>query len=299
MGRPRPFPDDRDVVRVTVPVRSLAALSTTHLQHLADLQVLDRLVVVGRAADISHPTIRQRLATGHIQEVGPPEAPNREALWLRQPDIVFSYVGDPKLQEGGVPIGLVLEFQEHTPLARAEWGKFIALFVNREAAAEDFFATVETNYQNLARSRPASRPTVLLNSAYRGQWFMPEGQSFVARLVNDAGGQHLWADLTGTGSRPLSWEAVFGRAQPAAVWLPGHLAWRTHREVLAEDPRYGQLAAFQNNNVFNAIGDPGQGNDLWERGVARPDEVLADLVAIFHPDRLPRHRLRYFRRLLP
>ncbi|HAN46175.1 MAG TPA: ABC transporter substrate-binding protein [Cyanobacteria bacterium UBA8156] len=298
-GAPPAFPGDRDLVRVTVPVRSLAALSTTHLQHLVDVGVVDRLVAVGRAADVSHPQIQQRLVAGAIREVGSPEAPNHEALWLRQPDIVFSYVSDPKLREGGVPVALVLEFQEHTPLARAEWGKFIALFVNREAEAERVFAQVETNYQRLARTVATLRPTVLLNSAYRGQWFMPEGQSFVAKLVADAGGQHLWADLAGTGSRPLSWEAVFVRGQTAQVWLPGHLTWRTRREVVAEDPRYGELTAFQTGQVFNAIGEPGQGNDLWERGVARPDEVLADLVALFHPDRLPNHHLRYFRRLAP
>jgi len=300
-GAPPAFPGDRDLVRVTVPVRSLAALSTTHLQHLVDLGIVDRLVAVGRAADISHPVIRQRLATEVVAEVGPPESPNREALWQQRPEVVFSYLPDPKLQEVGIPVALVLEFQEHTPLGRAEWGKFIALFVNREAEAERVFSQVETNYQNLARTvaTVTPRPTVLLNSAYRGQWFMPEGQSFVAKLIADAGGQHLWADLQGTGSRPLSWEAVFVRGQTAQVWLPGHFTWRTRRDVLAEDPRYGALTAFQTGRVFNAIGEPGQGNDLWERGVARPDEVLADLVALFHPARLPNHRRRYFRQLTP
>jgi iron complex transport system substrate-binding protein len=40
---------------------------------------------------------------------------------------------------------------------------------------------------------------------------------------------------------------------------------------------------------------PTGGNAVFERGVTHPDEVLADLAAILHPDRLPGHDFVYFR----
>ena len=43
---------------------------------------------------------------------------------------------------------------------------------------------------------------------------------------------------------------------------------------------------------------PGGGNEVWERGVLRPDETLADLIAIFHPELIGQRELVYYERLL-
>ncbi len=36
---------------------------------------------------------------------------------------------------------------------------------------------------------------------------------------------------------------------------------------------------------------------MWERGINHPDEVLADLIKIFHPELLPDHEFVYYERL--
>jgi iron complex transport system substrate-binding protein len=39
------------------------------------------------------------------------------------------------------------------------------------------------------------------------------------------------------------------------------------------------------------------GNDYFESGYLYADRVLADLIAIFHPELMPDHELYYYRRL--
>ena len=42
---------------------------------------------------------------------------------------------------------------------------------------------------------------------------------------------------------------------------------------------------------------PGGGNEFYGSGIIRPDLILSDLVAIFHPDLLPNHHFVYYRPL--
>ena len=69
--------------------------------------------------------------------------------------------------------------------------------------------------------------------------------------------------------------------------------------MAAADARYEGFRAFTEGNVWNndaRLTDMGA-NDSWESAVVRPDLVLADLVAILHPDLLPDHEFVYYRRL--
>jgi iron complex transport system substrate-binding protein len=50
---------------------------------------------------------------------------------------------------------------------------------------------------------------------------------------------------------------------------------------------------YNNDARVNANG----GNAYYEEGAAHPSLILADLIAIFHPELLPDHELAFFRRL--
>jgi iron complex transport system substrate-binding protein len=69
--------------------------------------------------------------------------------------------------------------------------------------------------------------------------------------------------------------------------------------ALEEDPRFALFRAYRegkmynNNRRTNGLG----GNDFWESGRANPHKVLADLVAIFHPQILPDHEFVYYQTL--
>jgi len=133
---------------------------------------------------------------------------------------------------------------------------------------------------------------------YRGIWYVSGGNSYVARLVNDAGASYYWSKNKKTGSLPLSFESVLDNQQETDFWLnPGSA--KGLEELGDFDERYSIFKSFRNKQVYNnnkRIG-PGGGNDWWESGVMHPDRVLKYMIRIFHPALLPGYEMYYFRQL--
>jgi iron complex transport system substrate-binding protein len=126
---------------------------------------------------------------------------------------------------------------------------------------------------------------------------VPGGDSYIARLVADAGGRYLWADDARQASIPLSFEAVFERAGDAEVWFTSGLDWYTRADLHAANEHYGAFRAFREGRVYNinARLNEQKANDYWEMGILEPEVLLADVIKILHPERLHEHRLKYYR----
>lgn len=292
---------------IEVPARSMIAMSTTYLPHLAEFGLIERLVAVDTAAYANTPAVQERIAAGAIAEVGSGPELDVERVLELDPTLVMTFgSGDaqfdshPQLIAAGVPVAINADFLEPSPLGQAEWGKFIAAFFNREMVANEWFAQVTAAYTALQAQASAAqeRPTVLTGAPYQGTWFVPGGESYIARLIADAGGAYVWSDEQRVGSEPMSFEAVFERANNADYWINTG-TWESRAAALAEDERFGEFAALQNQQVYNnnARVNAQGGNDYFESGLANPHLLLADLVAILHPELLPEHQLRYYQQL--
>lgn len=307
-GTPPPT-DVGDALVIDVPVKRIVAMSTTHLPHLDELGVLDRLVGVDSFLYINNFAVRKKIDAGELVEIGGGGQVNVEQAIDLQPDLIMTYgVGNPeydahpKLLEAGLKVVLNSEYMETSPLGRTEWIKFTAAFFNREARATEVYDRISSRYKEMAAKarNVTNKPTVFTNAPFQGTWFVSGGQSYAAQLLADAGAMYLWADDTSTGSLPLSFEEVFERARDADFWLnPG--MWKSLADGKAEDERFTQFAAFQKGNVFNnnkRLNENG-GNDYFESGLTNPDVVLADLIKIFHPELLPDHELYFYQKLEP
>ncbi len=290
---------------IEVPVRTIVTLSTTYLPFLDELGLLDRLVAVDDTTYVSNPKVLQMAAEGKLATLGYGAGINVEKALELKPDLIMAYGSGapeydahPVLIKAGLKVAINAEWMDTSPLGRAEWGKYIALFFNKEAEAEALFAKTVQKYTELSKlaASVTERPTVFANTPYQGTWYMPGGRSYVATFFKDAGANYLWADDTSSGSLSLSFEAVFERAKEADYWLNiGFYA--TLNDLKAADPRFAEFAAFQKGNVWNndAKVTPQGGNDYFETAVAHPELVLADLIKIFHPELLPDHTLIYYR----
>lgn len=298
--------DHPEAMVIEVPARRLISLSTTHLAYLDAAGLTDRLVGLGSLEYVNTASVRKRIGAGELAEVGYFTNLKIETAMDLTPDLVLasasgsSYDVHPKLLEAGLPVVLVLDHLEAHPLARCEWIKFISLFFGTETHAAALFDDIGARYQALVRKTTAldHRPAVLTGAPFQGQWWVPRGESFMARLIADAGGDFLWRATEGTGSLPLDVESVYERAFSADIWI-NTTTWKRLADAPASDPRLADIPALKNGRVYNnnrRLNASG-GNDFWESGILHPDLVLADLIAIFNPDLLPDHELVYYQRI--
>jgi iron complex transport system substrate-binding protein len=291
---------------VKVPVQRVVALSTTHLAYMAAAGQVDRLVGLDDFAHVNTPAVRRRIAAGALTVVGHATKLRIETLLDLAPDLILTPASGavhdvhPKLLEAGLATALVLEHLEAHPLGRCEWMKFLALFFGTSEHAEGLFQETAARYADLANeaAKTTRRPKLITGAPFQGRWYVPRGESYMARLLADAGGAYAWATTPGVGSVPLDVEAVYLKALEADLWLNTG-TWRSVADATAADPRFravpalAQGRAFNNDKRLNASG----GNDYWESGMLRPDVVLADLITILHPDLLPGRELVYYRPL--
>ncbi|MCL4239472.1 MAG: ABC transporter substrate-binding protein [Anaerolineae bacterium] len=306
-GTPAPDGVDADAV-IEVPATSLLTMATTYLPLVVELGLLDHLVGHDEFDYVTTPDVRALIDAGELVEVGEGAGVSVEAVLDLEPSLILAsssglieYDAHPVLVEAGLPVVLTGDWLEKTPLGRAEWVKFVGLFYNREAEAEAIFNEIADEYQALVSlaAGATERPTVFVDAPWQGTWYMAGGGSYTARLLADAGADYLWADDESGGSQALSFEAVLEGAADADFWVNAGGYWMSKADMLATDERFGEFAAVQNDNAWSNnlyLNDFG-GNYYYEGGIAHPDWILADLVAIFHPALLPDHEMMFYRQL--
>ena len=303
------LPDDlpRDAVVIRTPVQRVVIMETVYVGYLDALGQLDQICGAASASYINHPKVIQGVESGDIQSIQSGQKLDIERLLLLQPDLILTTnIGErqidvyPKTQRASLPVVLTADYMEHHPLARTEWLKFIAEFFKTEDRSNEIFNSIKAQYTGLLDKTKGidERPSVFCGAPYSGSWHLPGGDSFIARAIQDAGAHYLWADDPSRGSLPLDTERVFLRAAEADYWIhPSH--YRSLSELFNADPRFAKFGAAQISQVFNNTRQVSKngGNNIWERGIVHPEEVLADLIRIFHPDLLPEHELIYYENL--
>ncbi|MFZ4816552.1 MAG: ABC transporter substrate-binding protein [Phototrophicaceae bacterium] len=296
---------------IEVPTGDLIAMSTTHLPLVVDLGLLDHLIGLDSFLYVNTPQVLAKIEAGGLIEIGSGSGVNVEVTLEAAPSLVLTYGYNPDtdahpvLREAGIFTAIAADWREASPLGRAEWIKFIAAFYNAEAAANAQYTNIETAYNNareLAATIPVTeRPTILWNyySPYGDDWSIPGAQTYIGALIADAGGQVALGDLAPTDSVSLSFEAVYEAALDADVWVTNAFGVNTLDDLLAQDPRYADFGALAAGNVWNnsLVVNANGGNNYYELGAARPDLVLQDMVAIFHPDLLPDYEMMFHLRL--
>jgi iron complex transport system substrate-binding protein len=292
--------------RISVPIQSIVVTSTTHIPALEILGVENSLVGFPNTDFISSPKTRKRIDAGRVKEVGTNETLNTEILIDMAPDVIVSFGlnnSNPtldNLQKSGLKVLLNGDWNEQSPLGKAEWIKFFGALYGLDAKAKTIFTSIEKEYQTtLALAKKAThKPTVLSGAMYQDQWFVPQGESWMALFLKESQSDYLWANTKGTGSLTLPFETILEKAQKAEFWIaPGDFS--SIKEMNNSNPHYAKFEAFKNKKVYSyALHKGAKGGTLFfEWSATRPDWVLKDLIAIFHPELLPNHRPYFFEKL--
>ncbi len=291
---------------IKVPVSSIAVTSTTHIPSLEMLGVHQNLTAFPNLDYISSVPVRNRIDRGEIRDIGEGYDLNTEIIIDVAPDVLVAHAIDDSnpeielLRKSGLKVLFNGDWNEKTPLGKAEWIKLFGTLFAVEDKADSIFNDIEKEYTNAVKlaSTVSKKPTVLSGSMYENTWFVPQGGSWGSLLLKDAGADYLWADSKGTGSLSLSFEVVYDKASEADFWI-GPAEHTSLADMLKSKPHYNRFKAFQTKNVYSFSTKKGRtgGVIYYELSQNRPDLVIKDLIHIFHPTILPDHKLVFFEKL--
>lgn len=292
------------------PLKRVVALSSAQVGYMLRLGLRDRIVAVGEGKYLVDSVLYARVAAGEVAEVGNGPTLSLEKLMAAKPDLVFDFATGGGMDDyeriGAIGLSLMLtsEWQERTPLAKAEWIKLFGRLFGVESLADSIFEQSKNAYlravdggvaggQHLDSPHKSAQddtiphstshiphspcPRVLVGMSYGGVWHAPGGNSFTARLIKDAGGCYLWAADTNQ-ELQFSLEEILQVADSADVWVnPGMFA--TPEDLIAAEPRVKFIRAFKEKRVYqnDGIKGAGGGNDFFESAVAYPAETLINL----------------------
>ena len=270
----------------------IVAMSSTHIAMLDAVGEAGRVVGVSGIDYISNPVISANRDS--IGDVGYEGNINYELLISLDPDLVLLYgvngasSMEGKLNELGIPFMYVGDYLEESPLGKAEWMVALSEVVGKRTEGEQFFGGIPVRYNDLKKrvaDTVLDAPSVMLNTPYGDSWFMPSTESYVARLVKDAGGDYIYKKNTGNASLPIDLEEAYKLTSEADMWLNVGMA-NSLDELRTSCPKFSDTRCFRNGSVWNnnLRTNAAGGNDYYESAVVNPDILLRDLVKIFHPE---------------
>lgn len=293
---------------IATPVERVACLSSVYVNMMQKLNLLSAIAAVDNVDYYNNAYVIKGVANNEIKEIAKGPEINAEQCLLLKPDLILTFgMGNPKkdvsekIINAGIPAAITLDHLEETPLARAEWIKFIAAFFDKDALADSLFKITESNYVRLKTMADTVKlkPSVFTEMKYSDAWYVPGGNSFMAHLLNDAGASYVWKDEKQTGSIPLNFENVFTKAKDADYWLNLFITVNSKKDLLGFEERYSLFKAFKKGNIYNnnRTANAKGYSIYWEEGIGNPDELLKDLIHIFHPSLLPQHCLKYYKKI--
>ena len=291
--------------KVKIPLQSLVATSVTHFEFLSLLGEIQTISGVCSPDIIYNSTVRRRVGVRQIADLGDAFNINVEKTMQLKPQAVMMSgynQNDPyalRVSQAGIPVLFNNEWMETSLLARAEWIKFVGAFYNKGKMADSIFNSVEKRYNDIRDKAKAvkNKPNIMAGSNFRGTWYMPAGRSFMGKLFADAGAKYYFANDTTSGSLPLNVEMVLKNFSKTDVWL--NCSFNSIDDLVKADSKHALFNPVKTGKVynFNKRMLPSTANDFWESAVARPDLLLADVIAILHPEILPGYKLVYSEQL--
>ncbi|WP_350292128.1 ABC transporter substrate-binding protein [uncultured Croceitalea sp.] len=297
------YPKDAYDAVIAIPIKDFVITSTTHIPAVEALGGLNKVVGFPNTKYISSMPARKLIAERKIKELGTNESLNTEMVLELAPDLIVGFGINNQnstyevIQKANIPVVFNGDWNEKTPLGKAEWIKFFGVLLNKEKEADSIFSNIVSEYERVRTLsvKATHRPTVLSGALYKDVWYLPAGESWAAQFLADANVNYLWQESKGTGSLSLSLESVLEKGQNADFWVSPS-QFTSYMEMEESNLHYQQFKAFRDKKVFtfSATKGPTGGLLFYELAPQRPDLVLKDMVHIFHPDLLPNHSPYFF-----
>ena len=282
------------------PIQSFALGSTTIASYFQKLNILDRIDGLTFTDLVLNKALKGQIESGQVAELTSGGELDFEKVMALNPGCLLTYVTGSsnldRIQEQGIDVFIMPEHLESTPLGRAEWIKMVGCLSGKLEEAKLAFNKIDSAYTALKTKAALSSniPQVFTGSRYKDHWYAPGNGSYVAAYIRDAGGQYTFKEIEGQGSAELDMEAALKQMSQADFWglVVSQDSSYTLDQLIDKDDRYKGFPSVKNRNVFVCNSKKA---DYFGDAVVQPEVVLADLIAILHPNILPNHKYIYFR----
>ncbi len=282
---------------VRTPVKNALVYSSVHTSLMRELDAIDAVRGVVDSQYFIDEDIASGVKSGKIADCGNSMNPTVEKVIEMQPDaILLSPYQDAsygQIASMDIPIIECADYLEYDPLGRAEWVKFYGELLGKRTEADSLYLAVVTAYNDMkAKAAGAkTRPTVVTEMVINGVWNVPGGQSYMARILSDAGGKYLWADDKNTGSLALDFNQVLAVAQNADYWFIKWTNINSLKDLQGAFDLNKEMAAFQNKRVYVCDTDKTR---FFDRIPFHPEILLREFAAILHPELFPNNEQQFY-----
>ena len=277
-----------DYTEVRVPIERTIVMTMLQLSNFTALHAHDVVKGITGTKNLFDEYIRERVKTGSIVKIGMEGNFDTELILAAHPEAIFispfKRGGYDAIKETGITLIPHLGYKELHPLGQAEWLKYVAMFIGKEDEAARVFDGIKERYLSLKAKVDSvdTRPTVFSGEMHGGNWYAVGGKNYLAQLFRDAGASYV-IDDDNTGGVNIEFEKMYAMAANADYWrilnsFPGDFSYDA---LKASEPRNELFKAFREKRIIycNMKQTP-----YYELTPVEPDVVLADLVAVFHPE---------------
>ena len=274
--------------KIKVPVERTICMTALQLSNFTILDAHDVVKGITGTKNLFNEDILARVKDGRMVKIGMEGNFDTEMVLAANPDVIFispsKRGGYDAIKETGITLVPHLGYQELNPLGQAEWIKFVGMFIGKEKEANEVCAGIESRYNELKEKAAATttRPTVLSGEMHYGNWHAVGGKNYLAQIFRDAGADYVINDEETSGEN-LEFEKMYALAAHADYWrilnsFPGDFSYEA---LKASEPRNELFKAYKEKKVIycNMKQTP-----YYEISPVKPDVLLKDFVAIFHPE---------------
>ena len=288
--------------KIQVPIERTICMTALQLSNFTVLDAHDVVKGITGTKNLFNKDIKTRVKDGRIVKIGMEGNFDTEMVLAANPQIIFispsKRGGYDAIKETGITLVPHLGYKELNPLGQAEWIKFVGMFIGKEKEANEVFAGIENRYNDLkAKTQHVEkRPTVLSGEMHYGNWHAVGGKNYLAQIFRDAGADYV-IDDDETSGEDIEFEKMYAIAANADYWrilnsYPGEFSYDA---LKASEPRNELFKAYKEKKVIycNMKQTP-----YYEISPVKPDVLLKDLVAIFHPELVEKDYQPVFYQLL-
>ena len=274
--------------KIRVPIQNTICMTALQLSNFTILDAHDVVKGVTGTKNLFNKDILQRVKDGRIVKIGVEGNFDTEMVLAANPDVIFispfKRGGYEPIKDTGITLVPHLGYKELDPLGQAEWIKFIGMFIGKEKEAAEIFDGIESRYNELKgkAAKVENRPTVTSGEMHYGNWHAVGGKNYLAQIFRDAGADYVINDDE-TSGEDLEFEKMYALSANADYWriLNSYQGDFSYEALKASEPRNEMFKAFKEKKVIycNMKQTP-----YYEIAPVKPDVLLKDFVAIFHPE---------------